>query len=441
MISLASELLSKFIEEETKKVEGVKMPHMPTLGEAYEEITKDGIDRKFVIPHSLDLRVVKGFVRIDGDLVERQIDCMLVVGEGEMYGRTTQYFYDIDQVLCIFEVKKTLSKADLWDAYDHVGDVRRKYADYFVKRVDSGFAPKIARARQTFAQITGAIAPETYQGIHELSEEDGILFFTLVVEENAPMSIIHGYDGYRSEPGLRTAFADFLEEKSKVSGQGFGVSSIPTLITSNEFCLIKAIGFPYAAITDKDELVAVASTRYNSARIILEMLWTKISGYFDVKMPFGEDLEMENLFPLLIAKALFRDDKGGWEYRFQEYRERQLKRVETLDWKPEKLGAIEMAAVDLMFVKGGYLKIDNEIEDYFIKVHNTKFSDVANNLKATRLFAVVNKHLRPVSPQTLVITNDDETGYVASDRNRFDNWCKKNGVPPYYINMIFIDEV
>lgn len=44
MIKKASEILEKFIAEESKKLEGIKMPHMPTLGSAYEEITKQGID-------------------------------------------------------------------------------------------------------------------------------------------------------------------------------------------------------------------------------------------------------------------------------------------------------------------------------------------------------------------------------------------------------------
>ena len=99
MITKASELLSLFIEEEKKKLAGVIMPHMPTLGSAYEEITKHGIDKHFVIPKSLDLRVVNGFISIAGKMLPEQIDCMLVEGEGKQYGLTDQYIYDIERVL------------------------------------------------------------------------------------------------------------------------------------------------------------------------------------------------------------------------------------------------------------------------------------------------------------------------------------------------------
>lgn len=52
------------------------MPHMPTLGNAYEAIARAGIDQCFVLPPGLDLRVVSGF--ITG--LPNQFDCMLVHG-------------------------------------------------------------------------------------------------------------------------------------------------------------------------------------------------------------------------------------------------------------------------------------------------------------------------------------------------------------------------
>ncbi|WP_205904695.1 DUF6602 domain-containing protein [Diaphorobacter sp. HDW4A] len=113
MISKASELLELFIKEETKKLEGIKMPHMPTLGSAYEEVTKQGIDKNFSIPKHLDLSVVSGFVSIGGELLPEQIDCMLVHGKGMRYGLTDQYIYDIENILCIFEVKKKSQKSRL----------------------------------------------------------------------------------------------------------------------------------------------------------------------------------------------------------------------------------------------------------------------------------------------------------------------------------------
>jgi hypothetical protein len=69
MIKNASELLTSFIAAERKKVDPIDMPHMPTLGSAYEAIANAGIENEFVLPPNLDLRVVCVFV--DGQVSMR----------------------------------------------------------------------------------------------------------------------------------------------------------------------------------------------------------------------------------------------------------------------------------------------------------------------------------------------------------------------------------
>lgn len=211
---------------------------------------------------------------------------MLVHGQGEQYGLTEQYIYDVDNTLCIFEVKKTLRKKDYIDAIDHLAGIRKRFAENFEhKLINEGYEPNIAPARRHFSQITGKIAPENYSGIHGLSKSDGILFYSLVQESLAPVSIIHGYDGYKTEKGLRTAFVDILEEKKNENGAGIGIPSIPSLVVSNQFCLVKGNGVPFIAIKDEDEWVSVFSTCHNSAKLILELIWSKISSRFDIQMP------------------------------------------------------------------------------------------------------------------------------------------------------------
>lgn len=147
MIKQASELLEKFIEIEKEKLEFFNMFHMPTLGSAYEELTKQAIDQNFIIPKNLNLRVVSGFISIDSIMQPSQIDGMLVKGEGERYGLTNNYIYPIDQVLCIFEIKKTLKKNDYIDAFDHLKKIRTEYDRYFIKKfVDSSVEPNIQMA-------------------------------------------------------------------------------------------------------------------------------------------------------------------------------------------------------------------------------------------------------------------------------------------------------
>lgn len=441
MISYASELLAKFILEESSKLAQYDMPHMPTLGEAYEEITKQGIDKKFVIPKFLDLMVVKGFVKMGNERLPQQIDCMLVVGEGERYGLIEQYYYDIENILCIFEVKKTLRKSDFVDAYDHLGSIRAKFSQYFEDKLLTGnFEPKMSRARKAFAQLTGKIAPERYRDIHQLSTSEGILFYALVQEENAPVSIVHGYGGYKTEEGLRTVFIDMLEDRKKLSWKGLGIPSIPSLVISNDFCLIKSNNLPYLAVNDNDEWVAVFSTRHNPARIILELIWAKISSWFDVKMPYGSDLDIENASPLLTAIPMEDLGQAGWMYKSHEFREKKLIREEMYSWEPSAVGQAEVAVIMLMGVRGGYIELNEELDSYLQKHHGCTLDTVAANLLRTRMFAREGADLRPVSSHTLLLTNDDDSGYLAMERHRFDAWCEQKGIPPHYINIVFVGE-
>jgi hypothetical protein len=431
MITKASELLELFIEEESKKLAGIDMPHMPTLGSAYEEVTKQGIDKSFVIPKHLDLSVVSGFISVGGSMLPEQVDCMLVHGAGQKYGLTSQYIHPIEQVLCVFEVKKTLRKIDYSDAFDHLGKIRRKYAEYFETKLQKDdFEPDISLAKKNFSEITGKIAPKNYIGIHNLSKSEGILFYTLVQECLAPVTIIQGYQGYKTEKGLRTAFIDIIEEKIKKGASGLGVPSIPTLVTSNQFCIVKCNGLPFLTIKDKDSWVAVSSTRYNFAKMILELIWSKISFYFGALMPWNDGLDMDNLQPLLVAIPQETSEATGWLYKTLEFNEKYLKRNDDNSWQPAKLGKAEIAVINIMAMQGGYLPLDDGMREYLKKDYNVTLDEVSENLLLSREFMKDGKYIRPINPLTHIITNDDGTGFVASEKERFDLWCTSNHYCP-----------
>ncbi|MDM5141654.1 hypothetical protein OB959_17945 [Aeromonas bestiarum] len=440
MIIKASQLLELFIQEETKKLQGMDMPHMPTLGSAYEEITKQGIDQSFVLPQNLGLKVVSGFISVGGEMLPEQIDCMLVHGEGTRYGLTDEYIYEVENILCIFEVKKTLRKKDYIDAFEHLGKIRKEFSKHFENKLRGGnFEPDISAARKHFSQITGKIAPEKYLDIHLLSKSEGILFYTLVQESLAPTSIIMGYEGYKSENGLRTAFIDILEEKVKEGGQGLGVPSIPTLVTSNQYCLVKGNGIPFFVIKNKDSWVVTFSTRHNPAKMILELIWSKISIYFNVKMPWGDGLHMDSIKPLLLAIPKEVEDHAGWLYKTIEMNEKNLKRENNDFWSPYYLDSPEISAINIMATQGGYLPLDKGIREYMQNNKNTNLDDVVECLINSREFMIDGNYLRPINTLTHILTNEDGSGYVSSERDKFDLWCQENNIKPSYMSILLIE--
>lgn len=439
MLEKASELLEKFIEIERQELSKIDMPHMPTLGSAYEEITKQGIDQEFIIPKGLDLKVVSGFISINGEMLPQQIDGMLVCGDGAQYGCTTQYIYPIDQILCIFEVKKTLNKSDYIDAFDHLRVIRHKYSKYFESKFqDPDFEPDISIASKHFSQITGRESPRYYSDIHSLSKPDGILFYALVQESLAPSSIIHGYGGYVTESGMRNAFLDIITEKSEVSGHGLGVPSLPALVTTNKISIVKANGIPFLGVNKNRHWAALVSMRDNAARIMLEIIWSKISLYFKLGMPWGDDSQIENMAPLLYAIPMEKGGKVGWLYKSVEMKESELqKRDFSQEWEPEKIDEDMQSVFNRMLFSGGYIHLDDiaKIAENYNKTKN----ELLDKLMGIFLFKQVGDYIRPICSTMAMVSDEKGTKYLTSNLDSLDVWCDKRGLRKNYINLVIAE--
>jgi hypothetical protein len=440
MIKNAAELLKNFIDREREALEGIEMPHMPTLGEGFEEITKAGISQKFSIPHQLGLSVVSGFVSIGDKQQPQQIDCMLVVGEGKQYGLTKNFIYPIDQVLCIVEVKKTLSKGDLLDSMNHLGAIRLAYRDYLNDQLEKGKIDRnLTSLRSHYSQISGLAAPATLADADRLPFNEGLLFYSLLQDHLAPATIILGFDGHRTEQGLREAFLDILEEHVGVQNK-FGVPNLPSLILASEFSLVKANGLPYICKQSDNTWITIASVRRNPARMLLEIIWTKIGQNLGIEMPWNDGLEMESLSPVLAATPFAQNDQGGWKYDTFIVKEVTLRSRAEAAWKPAHLGAAATSAFTLLAAKGGRLaEGDRELDEYLIKEYGEQLKDVCAELVGSSYFMRDSGYLRPIHTVTMQIEHADGTSHVAHDRQKLDEWCKQNGFPTAYFSLIYME--
>src|SRR5438105_1073518 len=115
MISTLANLLQGIREAEAKKLGDIDIRHGPTIGDMYEGLTRDILDR--AIPPSLDLQLVEGFVEGVNGEQSNQTDIMLVKGKGRPVPYTDSMIWDIRNVLAVIEVKKTLYGDDLADAF------------------------------------------------------------------------------------------------------------------------------------------------------------------------------------------------------------------------------------------------------------------------------------------------------------------------------------
>ena len=82
MINTIYELLSLLKDKGIAEIEPyLSIQHNPTIGDMYEGLTKILTDK--AIFKGLDLRVTSGKIKNIYGVLSRQIDCMIVVGDGE----------------------------------------------------------------------------------------------------------------------------------------------------------------------------------------------------------------------------------------------------------------------------------------------------------------------------------------------------------------------
>lgn len=431
MISHASEILRAFIAAEESKLEGFKMTHMPTLGKAYEAITMAAVDKRFVLPPGLDLRVVSGF--IEGS--QNQFDCMLVQGAGEQYGLTNEYRYPIERVLCVFEVKKYLTKADLADAINHLADAQKLHLEATYEKPNEKPFSSIRSAVRSYERITGKIGPESYRALDAMPLQERTFIGFLERQRHAPVTVVLGYDGHRSESGLRGALLKIMAgEVSKSTNTS--IDLLPTLMTAGDFSIVKCNAQPYLVHREANGWVAAASTRHNAALILLELLWTKISSFCDIKMPFGDDMETETLVELFALQAVPHGDAFGWNVTTFEYPESKLYRPQSAPWRPARLSPAAISLVNQVAIGGGETTLDESLGAHIQRTHGVSMDTAVTELTQGDGFARSIDKLKVTSEATFVATLDDDSGYLAVDRDKLEKWCATQGLEPIIMTIL-----
>ncbi|WP_371800834.1 MULTISPECIES: DUF6602 domain-containing protein [unclassified Streptomyces] len=111
MIRTVADLLSGIIRDELPKLDDAPVKHAPTIGDMYEGLSSDVLNR--ALPDGLGLRVVSGFARDGHGRLSGQLDCMVVRGEGERLPYTDSYVWHVRDIVAVIEVKKNLHSAEL----------------------------------------------------------------------------------------------------------------------------------------------------------------------------------------------------------------------------------------------------------------------------------------------------------------------------------------
>ena len=425
LIGDIAELLSALSRAEATKLAKNDITHAPTIGAMYEGLTRDVLAR--AVPPGVGLQVVDGVV-VDGKGNRSgQIDGMLVRGEGTPVPYTGQFEWHVKDVLAVFEVKKTLTAANLADAYDQMAGVMARFNAWYNDALFTlqDFAPSL----HTYAGITGQIAPSSDRW-EKMDRNLGNILYTLRAEQFAPLRIVLGYGGYKTESGLRGAFLDYLETKQRVGG--YAPLDMPNLIVGEGASLLKLCGFPYwAPRSPAGDWTFLASSRINPIRLMLELIWTKISLSHDVAQLFGEDLHVEVL-PALLSGEIVQDPNGadawGWGYKAIDPSKPQLDKVElTEEWQPQEVDAFTFQLLTECSL--GAIELDDADTQMEFASAGTVEVEVVSTLVGTRLVALDGRRLVMIARELMLVTYGGR--YLAAENNtgRFSRWLAKN-IPP-----------
>jgi hypothetical protein len=303
MIRDVSALLTAFQKAEIEAIQRSGITHAPTIGAQYEGIT--GSVLKMMIPPQLGLQVVTGFVEGINGTLSGQIDGMLVQGSGtSIPGVEGQYKWPIKDVLAVLEVKKTLFGDDLADAHDQLQSVMALFWEY-AETIKPSDGVDISAPRYVYSQILGEPAPVGKEW-DALAFDKEALYRMLLDDHVAPVRIVLGYGGFKTEHSLRQGFLKFLARHP--GKPGFAGASLPSLIVCGQNSIVKANGQPFYFQPWRGRYLCYASSSHSPILWILNLILTRISHLYAAPRWYGRDLSIDSFTPLLWGKAADNGD-------------------------------------------------------------------------------------------------------------------------------------
>lgn len=423
MINTLSDLLKSFVEAEKTVLNKYDITHRPTIGEMYEGLTKELVSRSVFGGMNL---VVTTQSFICG--CETEFDVILAEGEGELVPHTTSYRYKPSQVIAVIQVKKTLNAQELRSSYENLRQVAEVYQKEFTY-MDS------TMVYDSFKNICHKEISAYKKG--QLNPQEEYIYHTLVMDSYFPLRIVLGYNGYKTEKGLRDAFIGFLDTKKSTEENkipGYSPMIMPNLIISDGFTLAKLTGCPYSTrlgYVKEGWWELMISSHFNPMHILLEVLWTKLSYRFH-NLPqdvFGEDLDYEPMAQLLRARIHCNDEglPKGWDYEYTCYTEEQLQQNDGLQpWNP---AVIDMAQYVVLTELGKHeidIVQDKQLTTFVTKNGYVSLGEFLSSLEKLGFVTFDGNKLRLLTRQLQCVMSSDGKTYAADNYDgRLTRWILK----------------
>lgn len=263
-----AELLEAVLAHESSALDTQKIRHAPTIGNMYEALTAQELERH--LPTGAGLSVVTGFARGYNGKLSSQLDCMIVMGDGETLPRIEAKVYPVHQVIAVIEVKKNIDTSRIGEAHDNLKSVLTLICEDGVP-----YGSRAPLVDSIFYRITGKrfadLPPNWLDGHDALSRIYGFLMF----EAKQPLRIMLGYHGLKSENALRASLANHVEA---IAGRrGYAPPTFPNVIVSPGAVAIKGIGMPWVGEYTKNRWDVLMTSGENSPICsMVEAIWWRL---------------------------------------------------------------------------------------------------------------------------------------------------------------------
>lgn len=399
MINSLADILTAFLEQEKKTLEQYgDIGHPVMIGDMYEGLSRNLLSK--AVFKDLDIRVVEGKIKNEKGVYSKQMDCLVVVGEGELIPYTNHYLYNYEQVIAVLESKKNLYASEIGDAYENLLSTQ-SVASYTNVEIPLNL---IIRAFQYLTKV------RFKRDISLHNEKEQLLYHALVVMHAEPLRIIFGYNGYKSQENFRKGFADYLESNLSTldnKKKGYGVSSFPDLIVCDGYCLVKHNFQPFTTEQTGGVFPILSSGTKSPLYYLISMLWYKINLRFDLgSSTWDTDDELAVVNKFLSAK--FDDNLKGWLYQ-----ETQLSN-EELNLKHPKMYYEPLIVSKGVYIIAQILCENDEVDLLSIGVPNDELEELKNDLISTKLFEVSGNSVKLLTEGLGCVIMPEE-GYVIGE--------------------------
>ncbi|MCE0780172.1 MULTISPECIES: DUF6602 domain-containing protein [Pseudomonas] len=435
-MKVLAEVLQKLVVQKKALLNDQRVKHPTLIGDMYEGLTAEVLERIDLSRYGV--KVVSGIIT-SGSEQSGQIDCMVVIGKGDPILYTKHFYYPIDQVIAVFEVKKNLFSRDLRDAYGQLEKVfQLSKRDYDRQQAQGILEFNTTRPAQEFLTLFGNW-PCHYEENAKLPFHQRAVYQSLVRDWLTPLRIALGYNGYKTEKGLREGLFNLYEGMEEVPG--YGVVNMPNLMVSDGYSIIKLNGMPYRGSWNEEakEWYWLSSSDVNPMLLILELLYDRVELLLNVRLDRGQDLDEEPYFPLLLSTPMERDGAApGWIHKY--YDEPISKRSSSQrSWAPLKISTVEKEFLRLIHQQGpqflGATKLAAFMSEYGI-------TDIRQSMRALFEARAVleTNNVFSISAGKWAVARIRGSFYCGDNAgNRFVNWLELRTVPLRYpVKMISI---